>query len=638
MNTHNRKRSLLSLSWPIVLVALVALPSSPLHAHIIPPEGFHPVAESYRRLNFVVNLNPVRWQLVRQDARSIVDHYATVSPQEAQAYAMAVNRAINDFTTAADPTPTDRKTATRRLFELSTRAVARIVVLHLEAAEKALDNYAQASSNLNAARQIALGFEHEIRATDKDGFINMSSAWLELSSALGSPDMIKTSAAPPSRERFRRHAQTILDYMQENFADTFSVGNGWMLPLPRHSSTFNPSAAVPPKLPPGYNINKQIPRPRQILNMSARGVDENETPLIALGDMAFGSPYLFGEPARSLHIACNTCHNKGVTNPQFIIPGLSSRKGGLDVSNSFFAPHGNNGHFGHLDIPDLRGLRYTAPYGHDGRFATLREFVQFAIKHEFNGAEPAPLLMDGMVAYLLEFDFLPNDKLNNDGTLNDKASTQERQGEELFNQPFRQMGGKSCATCHVPSDHFIDRKSHNIGSVKGTGPGSQDQALDTPTLLSAKYSAPYFHDGSLPTLRSVVEWFDGTYKLGLEKGQIDALTAYLDAVGDGQAPYEDTAYYLAAEVKEFYLFLSTYAFLKSQEKLDLMNMTFQTIASELRNHKWELADNTYLPVMERLAELMDEAYVANKEGDRSMVDQKVDQYRKLYEANVEHLK
>ena len=162
--------------------------------------------------------------------------------------------------------------------------------------------------------------------------------------------------------------------------------------------------------------------------------------------MAFDSSYIFGEPARSISLTCNTCHNKGVTNPKFFIPGLSDKKGGLDVTNSFFAGHANNGHFGQVDIPDMRGLRFTAPYGRNGRFATLREFTRFVIKHEFNGPEPDPLLLDGMIAYILEFDFLPNEKLNGDGTLSAKASASAKRGEKLFNKPFKQMSGKSCSS------------------------------------------------------------------------------------------------------------------------------------------------------------------------------------------------
>ena len=113
-----------------------------------------------------------------------------------------------------------------------------------------------------------------------------------------------------------------------------------------------------------------------------------------LGDMLFDSPYIFGEPARSLQISCNTCPNKGVTNPNFFIPGISTAHGGLDVSSNFFRPASNNAIADPVDIPDLRGIRFTAPYGRNGRTMSLREFTRNVIVGEFNGAEPTPVMLD----------------------------------------------------------------------------------------------------------------------------------------------------------------------------------------------------------------------------------------------------
>jgi cytochrome c peroxidase len=390
-------------------------------------------------------------------------------------------------------------------------------------------------------------------------------------------------------------------------------------------------------LPPGSNINKQLPRPRQILNMGARGVNERETALIALGDMAFDSSFIFGEPARSLGISCNTCHNKSITNPQLFIPGLSTRPGTIDVSNSFFAPHANNGHFDPLDSPDLRGIRFTAPYGRNGRFASLREFTRNVIVNEFNGPEPDPLLLDGMIAYMNEFDFLPNPALNRDGTLNAGASTAARRGEVLFNRRFATMGNRSCATCHIPSARFLDHKRHDIGTAKGSEPFSQDRALDTPTLLSAKSTPPYFHDGSQPTLRAVNEWFNRNYRLGLTKRQIDDLTAYVETIGDGVEPYEDTLLTLEAEMEEFSFFLSAYETLRDKNKPELILTTLQTVPFEIRAHKWDVQDDQYLPVLEQLAEIIDRAYAEGKAGNWQRVDALVAEYRKLYQVNKERL-
>jgi cytochrome c peroxidase len=43
-------------------------------------------------------------------------------------------------------------------------------------------------------------------------------------------------------------------------------------------------------------------------------------------------------------------------------------------------------------VGSLRGARYLAPYGHDGRFTSLRDFVHNVIVNEFAGPEPSPAL------------------------------------------------------------------------------------------------------------------------------------------------------------------------------------------------------------------------------------------------------
>ena len=337
-------------------------------------------------------------------------------------------------------------------------------------------------------------------------------------------------------------------------------------------------------------------------------------------------------------MSCNTCHNKSITNPGFFIPGLSARPGGLDVSNSFFAPHAANGHFDPVDIPDLRGIRFTSPYGRNGRFESLRDFTRNVIVNEFNGPEPDPVLLDGLIAYMLEFDFLPNPYLGRDGRLKDTAPAAALRGEQIFHRPYAQMADRACATCHVPSDHFIDRKRHDLGSAAGAEPHSRDGALDTPTLLSAVYTAPYFHDGRLETLRDVNVWFNERFALGLSAAEIDDLTAYVETVGEGLEAYEDTIYTLDAELEEFSFFLSTYEFLASRHKGELIDITFETIAFEIRAHKWDIQDRTHLPVLDRLAVLMDEAAAANRQGDQVAASARVAEYRNLYQEHKEVLR
>ena len=619
-----------------VQAVLISVFWAPAKGHVVPPENFHPVAESYRRICFVLNLNPVPWDLVRSDLEGVAEGFEEVDGKRAAEIREKVGEALAEL--GAEIEPEERRRVARGLFEVSTRAVADLLVAELERSEKSLHRYREARAALGVARQLWASFAHEVKYADPIGFRRIGEAWLEMSSSLGSPGFLNDRAIPPDGERFKVGMATIRDYLVANFGREYEFWQGRRLaPIPWASGTFDRSRAILPKLPPGSEVNKQLPRPRQILNMAERGVDEGETVLIALGDMAFDSSYIFGEPARSLLISCNTCHNKSITNPKFRIPGLSARAGGLDVTNSFFAPHANNGHFDPLDIPDLRGIRFTAPYGRNGRFDSLREFVRNVIVNEFNGPEPDPLLMDGIIAYMLEFDFLPNPHLRGDGRLAESAPESARRGEEIFHRPFAGMNGRSCASCHIPSANFIDHRRHDLGVVSGSSPFSRDGALDTPTLLGIKHTAPYFHDGSQPTIRGVSDWFNERFGLGLTERELGDLTSYVETVGDGIEPFEDTWHTLERELEEFGFFLSAYEYLKQVGNWELIEMTVRTIAQEIHAHKWDLQEREYMPILNLMADLMEDAGEAQDAGDYETVDHLVAEYRAIYSEYAEIL-
>ncbi len=276
-------------------------------------------------------------------------------------------------------------------------------------------------------------------------------------------------------------------------------------------------------------LAEQAPAPRPALAPGGGFLAE-------YGAMLFRSPEIMGTRARELGISCETCHNGSDTNPRLFVPGLSARPGGIDVHNTFFDPIGDDGRFDPLDIPSLRGIRYTGPYGRDGRIASLREFVATVIVTEFDGPEPTTLILDALTAFLDRLDFLPAPLLDRDGRLTPGAPASAKRGEALFGRPFPQMGGRSCASCHVPDRYFVDGARHDIGS--GGGDGFPGRAFDTPTLLGTETTAPYFHDGALATLGDVVAWFDTRYRLGLAAGEKSDLTAYLTAVGTVARPYE----------------------------------------------------------------------------------------------------
>ena len=299
-------------------------------------------------------------------------------------------------------------------------------------------------------------------------------------------------------------------------------------------------------LPDGSELNEDaLVKPREIFKSEAAGKSYR----INLGDLAFSSPNMLGDVARRAGVSCSTCHVNGAGNSAFFIPGLSTRHGNLDTTGAIFNPPADDHVLNPLAIPSLRGARFLAPYGHDGRQPSLRMFVRNVIVEEFGGAEPAAPILDAMVAYIEDVEFLPNPRVASDGRLTGRNGASARRGEALFVKPFPRDPALSCAACHARADHFVDHRKHDVGS---------GGAFKTPTLMNANFNAPYFHDGRYSTYDEVVRHFDRQYSLGLSASNRSDLVAYLAAVGDGERAEEpDTIEAWLKEINDFASVLNT---------------------------------------------------------------------------------
>jgi Di-haem cytochrome c peroxidase len=245
----------------------------------------------------------------------------------------------------------------------------------------------------------------------------------------------------------------------------------------------------------------------------------------------FHSPHTLGPRAQALGISCNTCHPNGAAHTSLSLAPLSDRPGNIDLSTDFFREGQDDAIANPVNIPSLRGCRYTAPYGADGRDGSLAEFVANVVTREFGGAALPDGELAALVRYIRDFDFLPNAKLDPHSRLHAAAGEAARRGERVFNAPRAGFGGESCASCHPASTFFRDGRVHRLGSGSPPSPSALDGGYETPTLLGIAETAPYFHDGRFATLAEVIEWFDGTFALGLSPEERSDLNAYLTAVG-----------------------------------------------------------------------------------------------------------
>jgi cytochrome c peroxidase len=332
-------------------------------------------------------------------------------------------------------------------------------------------------------------------------------------------------------------------------------------------------------LPVGTELNEDaLDVPREVFKSEA--LTGRKSYLVNLGDLAFSSPSILGSVARRAGISCSTCHVNGASNAKFYMPGASTRPGTFDTTGPLFNRKDDNGVLDPVTIPSLRGARYLAPYGHDGRMASLRDFIRNVIVNEFAGPEPSSEILDAMVTYIQDIDFLPNPSLGADGKLTAQASAAERRGEALFGKPFPPDQKASCAACHIPSGAFVDHLQHDIG----TG-----GLFKTPTLINADFNAPYFHDGRYDTYDQVVAYFDQTFDLGLSSQDQSDLVAYLTAIGDGVQAYENDGG--AAALKEINDFAGVLDTAIPAHNVPIIDLAVDTVGGELRELTEEFPDS-----------------------------------------------
>lgn len=188
---------------------------------------------------------------------------------------------------------------------------------------------------------------------------------------------------------------------------------------------------------------------------------------------------------------------------------------------------------GRRNTPMLAGrhLATTAPYHWDGALATPHDFNK-VIQERMGGAgdgtgrtaEPSdrpPLTdadFDAILAYLDSLS--PPDNPYRDEA--DPAAV--ARGHELF------AGKAGCAGCHVEETNFTDNGFHAVSFVDSRETFPMNHMVNTPTLRSLFATAPYLHDGSVPTIAARVRddrsGSHGTTS-GLTTDERDDLVTYL---------------------------------------------------------------------------------------------------------------
>jgi len=228
---------------------------------------------------------------------------------------------------------------------------------------------------------------------------------------------------------------------------------------------------------------------------------------IRLGGKLFFDTRLSGDNTRS----CATCHE-----PARAFTDGRQRSTAIDDKTQL------------LNAPSLFNLAWAKQLFHDARASNLEDQARQPVEHPQEMAGSWPQIIERLTAdpaMTTEFqDAFPEKPVITQQNIVAAIATYERTlispktrfdrfiaGDDLALSAlelagFRLFVGKAgCISCHS-GWRLSDGKVHNIGIAGNNSPDATNRALliRTPGLRGIAKTAPYMHDGSLPTLQRVI--------------------------------------------------------------------------------------------------------------------------------------
>ena len=244
---------------------------------------------------------------------------------------------------------------------------------------------------------------------------------------------------------------------------------------------------------------------------------------------------LFFDPVLSTDgtVSCASCHqpNHGFASPTAVSVGIDSQKGTRNaptVLNRGYGEHFSwDGRDATLEAQAVGVLQSKSELGgdtdtvianlkKDAKYVTAFAAV-FAQAGKVSATEKTELItLDNIAKAIACFERTLTtgnsriDRFRNDEY--DALSKEARQGLWIFES----RGG--CWKCHNGSN-FADEEFHNTGvgygekdrdagRAQATGNAEHNFQFKTPTLREIEHTAPYMHDGSIKTLKEVVEFYN----------------------------------------------------------------------------------------------------------------------------------
>ena len=321
-----------------------------------------------------------------------------------------------------------------------------------------------------------------------------------------------------------------------------------------------PEVAPPAAKPIGQPVEISVP-----LGLPPLPIPEDNPPTaetIALGRQLYYDTLLSVDGT----IACASCHrpDAGFADPDQFSSGVGGKKGGRQapsvINAAYYTTQFWDGRAASLEDQAGGPMQNPIEMAHtvEGVVGKLSGDPGYVAQFE-KAYGPGPVTFDKVVKAIASFERTvlsgnsPFDRYMYGG---DESALSE--SAKLGLEVFRNEEKGNCAVCHSVDEKsalFSDNKFHNLGvgvddegelidlgRYEVTKQDADRGAFKTPTLRNIAQSAPYMHDGSLTTLKDVVDFYIGAGNSNpwrdkelkeldhLTRKERDALVAFMEAL------------------------------------------------------------------------------------------------------------
>lgn len=302
---------------------------------------------------------------------------------------------------------------------------------------------------------------------------------------------------------------------------------------------------------PNSALASTIPAHLRSLRFNATGVDRYSAGAASLGESLFNDVIL----SRQRTTSCSTCHNptRAFTDGLAIAQGNEPTDAGVrntpTVLNRLFSSmQGWGGMSATLDTQALIPIQAVHEMNLPIAEAVNRLRANSTYASRFQqvyGEGPTAANIAAALASFQAVQFSPGNRVDEFRAGNRTVlSASERRGLDLFE------GKARCSGCHSGNNYTDESFRNNgltsdsdVGRAEVTGRNRDHRLFKVPSLREVANTAPYMHDGSIGSLRAVVEAYNAgalnepardtdIIPLQLGSQEMDDLVSFLEALSN----------------------------------------------------------------------------------------------------------